>query len=102
MAEKKDDCGCGCIPLKKDSEKPAKDKKKTKKSKQVEHCSVPPGGWECGEKFLSPLVYLRNFSNGGVKCVICGTSRNMQHCNDNEQFTESTFKYQNNPKIKDS
>jgi len=33
MAEKKNDCGCGCIPLKKDSEKPAKDKKKTKKSK---------------------------------------------------------------------
>jgi len=33
MAEKKNDCGCGCIPLKQTSEKPAKGKKKTKKSK---------------------------------------------------------------------
>ncbi len=33
MAEKKNDCGCGCIGLKKDSEKSAKDKKKAKKSK---------------------------------------------------------------------
>ena len=42
MVEKKKDCGCGCIPLKQNSEKPAKDKKKAKKSKQVEHCTVPP------------------------------------------------------------
>ena len=33
MAEKKNDCGCGCVPLKKDNEKPAKNKKKVKKSK---------------------------------------------------------------------
>ncbi len=33
MAEKKSDCCCGCIPLKQASEKPAKDKKDTKKSK---------------------------------------------------------------------
>jgi hypothetical protein len=33
MAEKKSNCGCGCIPLKKISEKAPKEKKKTKKSK---------------------------------------------------------------------
>jgi hypothetical protein len=33
MAEKRKDCGCGCIPLKQNSEKPAKDKKKASKSK---------------------------------------------------------------------
>ena len=33
MAEKKTDCGCGCIPLKQISEKPAKDKKDVKKTK---------------------------------------------------------------------
>jgi len=33
MAEKKNNCGCGCIPLKQSSEKAAKDKKKDKKSK---------------------------------------------------------------------
>jgi hypothetical protein len=33
MAEKKNGCGCGCIPLKQTSGKPAKDEKKTKKSK---------------------------------------------------------------------
>jgi len=33
MAEKKNDCGCGCIAPKQDREKPAKDKKKAKKSK---------------------------------------------------------------------
>jgi hypothetical protein len=33
MAEKKNNCGCGCIPLKQNSEKPAKDKKEAKKSK---------------------------------------------------------------------
>jgi len=33
MAEKKKDCGCGCIPLKQINEKPAKDKKETQKSK---------------------------------------------------------------------
>ncbi len=33
MAEKKSDCGCGCIPLKQAKEKPAKDKKSAKKSK---------------------------------------------------------------------
>jgi len=33
MAEKKNDCGCGCIPLKQINEKPPKDKKKVKKSK---------------------------------------------------------------------
>jgi hypothetical protein len=33
MAKKKNGCGCGCIPLKQTSEKPAKGKKKTKKSK---------------------------------------------------------------------
>jgi hypothetical protein len=33
MAEKKNDCGCGCIPLKQKSEKSAKDKKEDKKSK---------------------------------------------------------------------
>jgi len=35
MAEKKNDCGCGCIPVKqiKITEMPAKDKKKTKQSK---------------------------------------------------------------------
>jgi len=33
MAEKKNVCGCGCIPLKQASEKPAKDKKDAKKSK---------------------------------------------------------------------
>jgi len=33
MAEKKKDCGCGCIPLKQNVEMPAKDKKKAKKSK---------------------------------------------------------------------
>jgi hypothetical protein len=32
MAEKKNDCGCGCIPLKQNGEKPAKNKKKAKKS----------------------------------------------------------------------
>jgi hypothetical protein len=30
MAEKKKDCGCGCIPLKENDEKPTKDKKKAK------------------------------------------------------------------------
>jgi hypothetical protein len=33
MAEKKSSCDCGCIPLKKNSEKATKDKKKAKKSK---------------------------------------------------------------------
>ena len=33
MAEKKNGCDCGCIPLKQISEKQAKGKKKTKKSK---------------------------------------------------------------------
>jgi len=33
MAEKKNDCGCGCIPPKQNSEKPAKGKNKAKKSK---------------------------------------------------------------------
>ena len=33
MAEKKNDCGCGCLPLKQVCEKPAKDKKDVKKSK---------------------------------------------------------------------
>jgi len=33
MASKKNDCGCGCIALKQIGEKPAKDKKKTKKAK---------------------------------------------------------------------
>ena len=33
MAEKKNDCGCGCVPLKKDTEKSTKNKKKAKKSK---------------------------------------------------------------------
>jgi hypothetical protein len=33
MAEKKSVCGCGCIPLKKTDERPAKDKQKAKKSK---------------------------------------------------------------------
>jgi len=33
MAEKKNVCGCGCIPLKQTNEKPAKDKKDAKKSK---------------------------------------------------------------------
>ena len=33
MAEKKNVCGCGCIPVKQASEKAAKDKKNVKKSK---------------------------------------------------------------------
>ena len=33
MAEKKNSCCCGCIPLKQTSEKAAKGKKKAKKSK---------------------------------------------------------------------
>jgi len=33
MAEKKKDCGCGCIPLKQNREKPAIGKKEAKKSK---------------------------------------------------------------------
>ena len=33
MAEKKEVCGCGCIPLKKENVKPAKDEKDAKKSK---------------------------------------------------------------------
>jgi hypothetical protein len=33
MTEKKNGCGCGCIPLKQASNKPDKGKKKTKKSK---------------------------------------------------------------------
>jgi hypothetical protein len=33
MAEKKNGCGCGCIPLKQPIEKPAKGKKEIKKSK---------------------------------------------------------------------
>ncbi len=33
MAEKKNICGCGCTPSKQTSEKPAKDKKDTRKSK---------------------------------------------------------------------
>ena len=33
MAEKKNVCGCGCIPVKQASEKTAKDKKNVKKSK---------------------------------------------------------------------
>jgi hypothetical protein len=33
MAEKKNNCGCGCIPLKQASEKPTKDKQDVKKSK---------------------------------------------------------------------
>jgi len=33
MAEKKKGCGCGCIPLKQTSEKPAKDKKEAQRSK---------------------------------------------------------------------
>jgi len=33
MAEKKNVCGCGCIPLKQAIEKPVKDKKDDKKSK---------------------------------------------------------------------
>jgi len=33
MAEKKNVCGCGCIPVKQTSEKAANDKKNVKKSK---------------------------------------------------------------------
>ncbi len=33
MAEKKNDCGCGCIPQKQVIEKSVKDKKDDKKSK---------------------------------------------------------------------
>jgi len=33
MAEKKNVCGCGCIPVKQASEKAAQDKKNVKKSK---------------------------------------------------------------------
>jgi hypothetical protein len=33
MADKKGDCGCGCIGQKQNSKKAAKDKKKPKKSK---------------------------------------------------------------------
>jgi len=33
MAEKKNACGCGCIPVKQASEKAAKDKKNAQKSK---------------------------------------------------------------------
>jgi hypothetical protein len=33
MAEKKNACGCGCIPLKKEDKKTTQDKKKAKKGK---------------------------------------------------------------------
>jgi hypothetical protein len=33
MADKKNSCGCGCIPIKKNSTKAAKEKKEDKKSK---------------------------------------------------------------------
>ena len=33
MADKKNSCGCGCIPLKQNSTKAAKEKKEAKKSK---------------------------------------------------------------------
>jgi hypothetical protein len=33
MADKKGDCGCGCLGLKRDSKKASKDKKKPKKFK---------------------------------------------------------------------
>jgi len=33
MAEKENNCGCGCITLKQISKKPVKDKKKAKESK---------------------------------------------------------------------
>ena len=55
MAEKKSNCGCGCIPQKQNSEKPAKDKKKAKKSKQVEHCTVPPKGMGMQRKIPIPF-----------------------------------------------
>jgi hypothetical protein len=33
MADKKNNCGCGCIPLKEIRNKPTKEKKKVKKAK---------------------------------------------------------------------
>ena len=33
MADKKNDCGCGCIPLKEIKNKATKEKKKAKKAK---------------------------------------------------------------------
>jgi hypothetical protein len=33
MADNKNDCGCGCISLKQNNEKSAKEEKKVKKSK---------------------------------------------------------------------
>ena len=55
MAEEKSGCGCGCIPLKQVSEKPAKDKKDAKKSKQVEDSSAPPRGMGVLRKISVPF-----------------------------------------------
>ena len=67
VADKKKECGCGCIPLKQNSEKPDGDKKKAKKSKQVkpgfckiqvEHCTVPQRGMGIYEKIPVPQIHL--------------------------------------------
>ncbi len=55
MAEKKNNCGCGCFPVTKNSEKPDKDKKKTKKSKQVERCTEPTKGMGVKSKMPVPF-----------------------------------------------
>jgi len=34
MAEKKENCGCGCIPLKQQEKKPTKDQKEVKESEK--------------------------------------------------------------------
>ena len=46
MADKKGNCGCGCIGQKQGSPKVKSDKKKPKKSKQyIKKLAVNKGGW---------------------------------------------------------
>ena len=71
MAEKKNDCGCGCIPLKQNGEKPAKNIKKAKKSNQVEHCTTRPRGMGMQRKIPVPFVLMviksQTQTDGGEK-----------------------------------
>ena len=54
MADKKGNCGCGCIGKKQDSSKDTSDKKKPKKSKQgVENLAVEN---EAGEITANPCL----------------------------------------------
>ena len=68
MADKKKDCRCGSIPLKQNSERPARDLKKAEKSKlvepgfckiQVEHGTVLPRGMGIYEKISVTISIFR-------------------------------------------